>query len=312
MTQQEAAIATSRVQAERRARRSRPKLGAGWANMGFVAPFLVAYAVLLLYPMVYGVWISFQEYDLFDASARYVGWANYARLLDDDIFRGAVRNTFLFVALTVPTFLVLGLGLALALNRRTRGAAVLRAIFFGTSILSVTIVTIVWKVVFIPERGLLASLFALVGAEAPAFLSEPDLALLAVAITTVWWVLGLPMILFLAALQQIPDELYEAAALDNASRWRTFRHITLPSIRRTMIVVVIYEIVAQFQLFGQSLLLTGGGPSNATRSIVQFVYEQGFRDWDMGYAAAASEVLFLIIAVVALTQYALLHRRGEG
>ena len=116
-------------------------------------------------------------------------------------------------------------------------------------------------------------------------------------------ILGLPMMLFLAALQQIPAELYEAAALDNAGRWRTLWSITLPSIRRTFIVVVIYEIVAQFQLFGQALLLTQGGPNNASRPIVLFIYETGFRDWNLGSAAAASEVLFVMMALAAMAQY---------
>jgi multiple sugar transport system permease protein len=273
-------------------------------NAVFVAPFLLAYVILLLYPLFYGIWISLQRYDLFDLSAEFAGLENYYRLLDDDIFLGAVRNTFIFVGMTVPVFVGLGLALALVLNRRTRGAAIMRAIFFGTSVLSVTIVTIIWKVVLMPSQGLVGALAEPLGVEPVAMLSHPDLALVAVAMATVWWVLGLPMILFLAALQQIPDDLYEAAALDNAGRWTTLTKITLPSIRRTFVVVTIYQVVAQFQLFGQSLLMTGGGPNNRSRSFVQFIYEQGFKNWDVGYAAAASEVLFLIIAVAALAQYA--------
>ena len=291
--------------------RTNPWLGESWANLGFVAPFLLFYVVLLVYPLFYGVWISLQEYDMFDGSARWTGLDNYARLMGDAIFLGALRNTVLFVAMTVPVFVVLGLGLALALNRDTRLAAVLRAVFFATSVLSVTIVTIVWRVVLIPGQGLLAQMGEPFGVVPPAMLSDPNLALAAVAIATVWWVLGLPMILFLAALQQIPRDLYEAAALDSAGRWTTLRRITLPAIRRTLVVVVIYEIVAQFQLFGQSLLMTDGGPNNASRSVVQFIYEQGFEAWDVGYAAAASEALFLIIAAAALAQYAF-AMRGRG
>lgn len=294
-------------------RRTKPRLARGdWRSFFFVAPFLAVYGLLLVYPLFYGMWISAHSYDMFDQAAIFVGWANYTRLLSDSIFLGAVRNTALFALMTVPAFLVIGLALALALNRPGRGAALLRAIFFGTSILSVTIVTIVWKVIFIPGQGLLGVLSETLGLPRVAMLTDPDLALVAIVITTIWWGIGLPMILFLAALQQIPREIYEAAALDNASRWGVFRHITLPSIRRTTIVVVVYEIVLQFQLFGQAQLLTQGGPNNATRSIVLFIYEQGFRAWDLGYAAAASEILFLIITVVAFLQYFLLTRSRQA
>ena len=287
-------------------------IGPDWRNIGFVLPFLAVYVALLVWPLFDGIWISLQKFDMFDGTGAYAGLANYKRLFADKIFLGTVENTALFVVMTVPAFVVIGLGLALALNRPTRIAAVLRATFFATSVLSVTIVTIVWKMVYLPDRGLLTNILAVFGHEPIAFLSSQTLALPAIAIATVWWGIGLPMMLFLAALQQIPRELYEAAALDNAGRWRSFRHITLPSIRRTTVLVAVVEIVYQFQLFGQSLLLTRGGPNNASRPIVQFIYETGFRDWDLGYAAAASEVLFGLMLIAAMAQYLLTRRRGEG
>jgi len=281
-----------------------------WRNGLFILPFLIVYLGLLVYPLLWGMWISFQQYDMFDKSATFAGLTNFTNLADDPIFRGVVRNTFVFVALTVPTFVVIGFALALALNRPTRSAAILRAVFFGASVLSVTIVTIIWKMMYLPGRGLISLFIGLFGLAPISFLTSANLALPAVAATTVWWIIGLPMMLFLAALQQIPPELYEAAALDNAGRWRTLWSITLPSIMRTFIVVVIYEIVAQFQLFGQALLLTQGGPNNTSRPIVLFIYETGFRDWNLGYAAAASEVLFFLMAIAAMLQY-LASRRSE-
>ena len=284
-------------------------IGVDWRNGLFIIPFLIVYLGMLIYPLFWGMWISLQEYDMFDQSATFAGLANFKRLLADGIFLGTVRNTFVFVLMTVPAFVVIGLGLALALNREGRTGATLRAVFFGASVLSVTIVTIVWKIVYLPEIGLISHVLALFGIAPIPFLTSQDLALPAVAVTTVWWIIGLPMMLFLAALQQIPGELYEAALLDNASRWRTFWAITLPSIMRTFVVVVIYEIVAQFQLFGQALLLTRGGPNNMSRPIVLFIYETGFRDWNLGYAAAASEVLFLLMAIAAMAQYVASRRR---
>lgn len=287
-------------------------IGSNWRNGLFILPFLAIYAVLLVYPLFRGIWISFQTYDMFDQTASFDGLANYKRLLADKVFLRTVFNTFAFVVMTVPAFVAIGLALALALNREGRTGAVLRAIFFGTSVLSVTIVTIIWKMMYLPDRGLIAGVLSFFGIAPIEFTTSADLALISVAICTVWWIIGLPMMFFLAALQQIPGELYEAAALDNASRWRSFRAITLPSIRRTMLVVTIYEIVAQFQLFGQAQLLTKGGPNNVSRPIVLFIYEEGFKRWNVGYAAAASEILFLLMAVAAIVQYIAGRRRSEG
>jgi multiple sugar transport system permease protein len=286
-------------------------IGPDWRNGLFVVPFLAVYLLMLIYPLFRGMWISLQEYDMFDQSATFAGLVNFKRLFADDIFLGTIRNTFLFVLLTVPSFVVIGLALALALNREGRTGATLRAVFFGASVLSVTIVTIIWKIMYLPEIGLISNILGLFGIAPIPFLTSTSLVLPAIATTTVWWIIGLPMMLFLAALQQIPGELYEAAALDNASRWRSFWSITLPSISRTMVVVVIYEIVAQFQLFGQTWLLSRGGPNNASRSIVLFIYETGFRDWNLGYAAAASEVLFFLMAIAAMAQY-IVSTRKEG
>lgn len=281
------------------------------ANLLFVLPYLVILGVLLLAPLGLGIWLSFQDYDMLGGWNDDVGLDNFRNLLDDKIFRGTVRNTVIFVLLTVPVFVALGLFLALALNDTLRRSAVLRAVFFGSSVLSVTIVTLIWRLVYLPDRGLAAGLLGLVGLHGFDPVTSETWALPAIAAVTVWWIIGLPMTLFLAALQQIPAELYEAAALDHASRFTTLRSITLPSIRRTIVVVALIEIVLQFQLFGQALLITGGGPNNHSRPIVQFIYEAGFRDLQLGFAAAASQVLFALMLLAALGQI-WLSRRGEG
>jgi multiple sugar transport system permease protein len=301
--------AAARSTTQSRAATRGARIGPDWRNGLFVVPFLVFYLGMLVYPLFWGMWISLQEFDMFDQSATYAGLVNFKRLFTDAIFLGTVRNTFLFVLMTVPSFVVIGLGLALALNREGRAGATLRAVFFGASVLSVSLVTVIWKIMYLPDIGLISHILGLFGIAPIPFLTSQGLALPAIAATTVWWIIGLPMMLFLAALQQIPGELYEAAALDNAGRWRSLWSITLPSIRRTLVVVVIYEIVAQFQLFGQTWLMTRGGPNNASRSIVLFIYETGFRDWNLGYAAAASEVLFLLMAIAAMAQYIAARRR---
>ena len=282
-----------------------------WPELLFVAPFLIVYVVLLVYPLFLGFVMSFQYFDLFAGYSEFIGLDNYRELFADRIFRGAVVNTFKFVLFTVPPFLILGLVIALALNRQTWWAATLRTLFFASNVLSVTIVTLIWRAVYLPEKGLLPNFLAAFGLDDIAVLQDPSLALPAIAVTTVWWGIGLPMVLFLAALQQIPKELYEAARLDNASSWTTLWHITVPSIWRTFVLVAIIEVIAQFQVFGQVNLMTAGGPNNATRSMVQFVYEAGFRQWTAGFASAAAQVLFVIMIMAAGLQFWASRRKQE-
>ncbi|HZG30544.1 multiple sugar transport system permease protein [Ensifer adhaerens] len=282
-----------------------------WRNFLFVAPYLTIFVLFLVFPLFWGMWLSVHKADTF-SSGHFIGLENYARLFRDKIFIQSIWNTFYFVFLTVPALALIGLFLALCLNRRTRSAAVLRTLFFSSSVLSVTIVTLIWRIVYIPDIGLLSMIFGLFGAKAPAFISDPDLAMAGIAIATVWWCIGLPMMLFLSALQQIPQDIYEAAALDNANRWQTLRSITLPSIKRTFVLVVIIQIVLQFQLFGQAWLMTRGGPNNVTKPIVLYIYNTAFQRWDLGLGAAASEILFLLILIAAMAQYFVTRRKADA
>jgi len=273
-----------------------------WSGALFIAPYLAVFVLMLVVPLIVGIRLAMTRSDLFGIKA-FVGFDNFARLFGDPVFLQTVWNTFYFVLLTVPAMTVIGLALALVLNSQRRWAAILRAIFFASTVLSVTVITLIWRLVLIPDGGLAAVLAKLFGAAPVAFLSEQALAMPSIAVTTIWWGIGLPMVLFLAALQQVPRDLYEAAALDNASRARMLLSITLPSIRRTIALVVIVEIILQFQLFGQAQLMTGGGPNNSTRPIVLFIYETGWKQWQLGYAAAAAQVLFAMIAIAAMAQY---------
>ena len=277
----------------------------------FVLPFLAAYLIILIYPLVTGMVLSFQRVDLF-GGGRFIGFDNYARLFADSSFIQSVLNTFALALMIVPLLTAIALALALALNRATRGAAVFRGIFFSSSVLSVTIVTLIWRFVLAPDAGLLGETAQAIGAEPIPFLSHPTWSLWALAITTIWWSIGLPMMLFLAGLQQIPGDIYEAAALDRASRWTTFWRVTLPSLKRTLVLVIMLQTAAQLQIFGQAQLLTGGGPGGATRTMVLFIFESAFARWELGYATAAAEILFLLIVLVTLTQYATTMRGSEG
>jgi len=281
-----------------------------WSGLLFVLPFLATYLLILIYPLLNGMALSFQRVDLF-GPGEFIGFGNYARLFSDGTFIQAVLNTFALALMIVPLLTALSLALALALNKPTRGAAIFRGIFFSSSVLSVTIVTLIWRFVLAPDAGLLGEAAQGLGVEPIPFLSHPTWSLWALAITTIWWSLGLPMMLFLAGLQQIPGDIYEAAALDRASRWTTFRRITLPALKRSVVLVIMLQTAAQLQLFGQAQLLTGGGPGGSTRTMVLFIFEAAFARWELGYAAAAAEILFLLIVLLTLTQYVTTMRGSE-
>jgi len=278
-----------------------------WSNALFVAPYVCVYLCLLIYPLIAGMGLSLFKADLFGGGV-FVGFENYARLLRDAVFLQSVANTFWFVLLTVPPLTVLPLFLALLLNRQTAVAAFFRGVFFSSSVLSVTIVTLIWRMILMADGGLVTDILAIFHLPAVPFLSDPRIVMASMAIITVWWCLGLPMMMYLAALQQVPQDIYEAAALDNSSWWRTLTRITLPGISRTVVLVAIMQCVLQFQLFGQPQLITQGGPNGASRPIVLFIFEIGFRRWDVGYAAAAAQILFAIILVATLVQYVVTSR----
>ena len=278
-----------------------------WRGFLFVAPFLLLYSVILIFPLFRGMWLSLNQLDLF-GGGHFVGLGNYARLLEDPIFGQSLINTVLVTLMIVPPLTAIALALAMALNRATKGAAIFRGIFFSSAVLSVTIVTLIWRFMLAPDAGFLGYVATSLGARPLPFLSDVDLVLPAIAITTIWWSVGFPMLLFLAGLQQIPEDMYEAAALDQASRSTTFWRITLPALRRTLVLVVMLQTAAQLQLFGQSQLLTAGGPSGASRTAVLFLFETAFGRWELGYASAAAEVLFVMILAVTLTQYWLTGR----
>lgn len=221
----------------------------------------------------------------------------------DRRFWPAVGNTLLFVSLAVPLVTITALLLAAATNRETRAMAVLRTLFFLSSVLSVTVVTLIWLIMFSPWQGMIANVSEALGGERVAWLTNEHLAMPALVITTVWWSIGIAMILFLAGLQDISADIYEAAALDNATGIRAFWYITLPNLRRTITLVVVLQIIAHFQVFGQSHLMTSGGPNDTTQTLVRHIYQTGFRDSELGEASAMAVFLFVVMAAFSILQF---------
>ncbi|WP_426130927.1 carbohydrate ABC transporter permease [Pararhizobium sp. PWRC1-1] len=276
----------------------------------FLAPFFIIYVTFLVYPFFKGLWISLYDWELAGDYREFIGLLNYQDLWTDPVFWRTVGNTLLFVVMTVPAMTALALVLALAVFGQGRFKGILRSIFFMSSVFSVSVVTLIWSMVLSADNGLLVPLFRMIGVSPINSLGHPTLAMPSIVLTTLWWGVGLPMALFLAALSQIPSELYEAAELDHAGRFTVLRSITLPSIRHTVLLVLVLQIVAQFQIFGQTHLMTQGGPANRTRTIVQYIYETSFRDWQVGYATAMSFGLFVLMLGFTMLQL-WLGRKGD-
>lgn len=276
----------------------------------FLAPFLTVYAVFLVFPLFKGFWISLHDWELAGGYREFIGFQNYQDLWSDKLFWRTIRNTLYFVVITVPTMTVLALTLALAVHGGGQLKAVLRSVFFMSSVFSVTVVTLVWSMVLSADKGLLMPIWNALDITPINFLGDKTFAMPSIALATLWWGVGLPMALFLAALGQIPQELYEAAELDHAPRTTVLRRITLPSIRHTLLLVVVLQIVGQFQIFGQAVLMTQGGPANSTKTMVQYIYETGFRDWQVGYASAIAMALFVLMIGFSMLQL-WLGRRGD-
>lgn len=221
----------------------------------------------------------------------------------DRRFWPTVGNTLVFVGLAVPGVTISALLLAAAVNRETRAMSVLRTLFFLSQVLSVTVVTLIWQIMFSPRQGLIANITEAVGGTPINWLTDQQFAMAAIVIATIWWSLGIAMILFLAGLQDISKDLYEAAALDNATGAKAFWFITLPNLKRTITVVVILQIILHFQVFGQSHLMTQGGPNDSTQVLVRYIYQTGFRDSELGRASAMAVFLFVIMGCFSIIQF---------
>ena len=277
----------------------------------FLAPGLLLFVVFRLYPLLEGLRLSFTNARLGRATQQYVGFANYARLAEDARFHVSLANTaFYTIASTLPV-LVIPLVLALALNR---GALrnLLRSLFFFPFTLSVVTVGLAWLWLLDPVVGPFNYYLRRLGAPAHSWLAEPQTAMWAIIVTTVWWVTGYYLVIYLAGLQDIPRDLYEAAALDGAGGWRSFWAITLPLLRPVLLFVVVTHVIGSFQLFGQVFVLTGGGPGDATRTVVQHLYETAFQNFfQFGAASAMAWVLFAVVLGFSVLQFRLLRGHTE-
>ena len=228
----------------------------------------------------------------------------------DRRFWPTVGNTIVFVALAVPGVTITALILAAMMNRETRAMGVFRTLFFLSQVLSVTVVTLIWQIMFSPRQGLIANVTTALGGSPLNWLTDERFAMAAIVIATIWWSLGIAMILFLAGMQDINREIYEAAAIDDATGVTAFRYLTLPLLKRTITLVVVLQIILHFQVFGQSHLMTQGGPNDETQVLVRYIYQTAFRDSELGRASAMAVFLFVIMAAFSAIQFTVGREKG--
>jgi multiple sugar transport system permease protein len=268
----------------------------------FVAPFLALYMAFLVVPLVLGFGTSFTDQSI-TGHGGFVGAANYVELFGDSAVWSSLWHTLVFTAVSTPVIVLVGLGMALLTNCVVPERWLYRLAFFAPYLLPVSVVVLIWGWLYQPGFGLLDSVLGNIG-----WLSTDTMAMVSIVITTVWWTAGFGYLLYLAALQDIPAELYEASALDGACPGQQLRQITLPLLKRTHQLVIGLQVLASLKVFDQIYLLTGGGMPGV-RSIVQYIYESGFTRFRIGYAAAVSYVFFALIAVVALVHVRLMADR---
>ncbi|PZF80154.1 sugar ABC transporter permease [Jiangella anatolica] len=282
-------------------------MGRGLTPYLFVTPAMLLLVTFGVLPILVAAVVSLTDMDISGLANRdnvgFIGLDNYQRLFDDPDFRDALLTTGFFVVLGVPSIVVLSLGVALLLDRGDgRFVRALRAFYFVPAVTGIVAISLVWGYLYNTQFGLFNYLLSLVGVEPVQWLSDPALAKFSVALVAIWRGTGLNLIIFLAALQGIPRVYLEAAALDGAGAWRTIRSITLPLLRFAIFFVTVTTMIAWLQFFDEPFVLTDGGPLGATTSASIFLYQEGFRNNQFGYASAGSLVLFVLIAVVTVVQ----------
>ncbi|WP_425301589.1 carbohydrate ABC transporter permease [Nocardia wallacei] len=282
------------------------------AGIGFIAPNLAAVAVFLLFPLGFSLYLSFHSWDLF-GPMRFAGLGNYRQLLDDPLFYIALRNTAVFTVLALLPTVAISLAVAAALNRKLRGIGLFRTLAFLPLVASTVAMAVVWRFLFTTDDGLVNLMLGWLGVPSIPWLSDPNWALLALSIVTVWKSVPFATVILLAAMQGVPENLYEAAKIDGAGPWRRFRSITVPLIRGALSFVFVITIINSVQAFDQAYALTdgNGGPETGTFVLGIMLFQNAFRFYEIGYAAALAWVMFALLLVLTLIQLWLSRRDPE-
>ncbi len=285
------------------------------AAWGFVAPSLIAIAVFFVIPVVSSLLLSLTDFDIYAladlGNMRFVGLQNYERLLTNPLFWQAMKNTVWFGVLGVPLSIGASLLAAVILNARTvKWRPVWRVMFFAPYVTTLVATAVLWNYLLHTRYGVINWVLTSFGLPAVDWLGDPNTSIPAILIFVVWKTFGYNMLIFLAVLQTVPDDLYEAARIDGAGPWARFTNVTLPAIAPTLLLVSIISVAGFFQLFAEPYVMTQGGPAQSTVTVLYFMYEEGFKWWNLGSASAVAFVLFLCIFAVTLVQLAVSRRLG--
>ncbi|GAA2291811.1 sugar ABC transporter permease [Glycomyces scopariae] len=283
-----------------------------WLGLWFVLPFLAVYAVFMLWPMLLGLYYSFTDKSLTGRPVEWIGLANWAEAFSDPAAMDSLWNTARFTVLSTPPLVILGLAFALLAHRARRIGWFLRLSFFAPFVIPVSVVTMIWLWMYQPAGGLINHYLGEWGLGGDRLWAFQEDAMGSVVATTVWWTLGFNFLLYLAALQTIPAEVYEAADIDGANSLQKLWGITLPLLKRTTALVIVLQLIASLRIFDQYYLMAGGAANLATENVfIQYIYNSGFVGFRIGYASALSYILFVCIIVIALIQFRLLSRRED-
>lgn len=276
----------------------------------FLLPYLTLFAVFLLLPLGYGLWLSFMRYEMLSPEPpTFIGLANYREAFADERFWKALWATARFVGMTSPLTILVALSLALAISTLPdRRQDVYRLMVFLPTMITITVAGLVWRWLYNTEFGLLNAILDNFGFKAP-WLTKPAWAMPSLVFMTIWWTVGGPLVILLAGIRQIPDAYYEAAALDGATGWRSTWFITLPVLKPVLLLAVVLNVIGAFQVFGQPFIMTQGGPERSTLVLVMYIYETAFNNYRLGYGAAMSWLLFLVIAVFSVIQFRLMREK---
>ena len=271
-----------------------------WGAYLYLLPVIVILFVFHVFPIFMALGVSFYEWDLI-GSPEFVGTGNYTRLFDDPMFWKSIWNTIYYAAVSIPLTIFLSMGIAILLNNPIKGLGFYRTAYFIPVVTSINAVAIVWNFIYHPDFGLLNKILGLFGISPIAWLQDPNWAMPAIILMSVWKGLGNNIIIFLTGLQNIPKHLYEAARIDGANRWQQFRHITWPMLSPTTFFIFTMSVIGSFQVFSQVYMMTPrGGPLKSTMVVVYYLYRKAFDQFEFGYALAMAFVLFLIIFACTL------------
>jgi multiple sugar transport system permease protein len=300
------------VKPSRKAGTPRSRERAAW---GFVAPALIAIAVFFAVPVFSALLLSLTDFDIYAladiANVRFVGLQNYERLLGNPLFWTAMKNTGLFAVLGVPLSIATSLAAAVILNARVvKWRPLWRVIFFAPFVTTLVATAVLWNYLLHTRYGVINWVLTSFGLPAVDWLGDPSTSIPAILMFVVWKSFGYNMLIFLAVLQTVPDDLYEAARIDGAGPWKSFLNVTLPAIGPTLLLVSIISVASFFQLFAEPYVMTQGGPAQSTVTVLYFMYEEGFKWWNLGSASAVAFILFLCILAITLVQLSVARRMG--